>query len=133
LLQLPIALYPEVVQLFSESKLRPQPARLFATAGPGFRRVFGISVLGKDLWVGPTVVHQLATRAVKLMKALVKSDFLGLDSATQFGDQLFMKVPELFRRYRFEISAWHFPDQRVPESNFTNHTPGAFGIDHGLT
>jgi hypothetical protein len=85
--------YPKVVQRFVGSELLPQPARLFATAGPGLRRILGISVLRKDLGVRATPMRQLVTSETKFTKALLEPIFFSRYFARQFGHQLFMKVP----------------------------------------
>jgi hypothetical protein len=50
------SLYPKIVQLLPGSKLSPQPARLLATAGPGLRGIFRISIFRRNLRVRATHV-----------------------------------------------------------------------------
>jgi len=84
---------PKVVELLAGSKLRLQPARLFATASPGLRRVFRISILGENLGVRATLVLQPLIRGTKFVQALVKPVLLSRNFATELGDQLFMELP----------------------------------------
>jgi len=86
-------LYPKVIELLAGSKLRLQPARLFATASPGLRRVLRISILGENLGVRATLVLQPVIRGTKFMQALIKPVLLSRNFATELSDQLFMKLP----------------------------------------
>jgi hypothetical protein len=87
------SLYPKVVQLLTGSELCPQPARPFATAGPGLRGIIRISILRENLWVRATLALELIIGGAKSMQALVELAFLSRYFATQFGNHLFMKVP----------------------------------------
>lgn len=78
--------YPKVVQLLAGSELRPQPARLFATAGPGLNGITRISIFGENLRVRTTLVR-------KAMQPLIKLAFLRRYLAAQFGNHLSVKVP----------------------------------------
>jgi hypothetical protein len=111
-LELPCSqsLYPKVVQFFAGSQLRPQPARLPTTARPGLGGIFRISILREDLGVRTALGPQLSMSGAKSMQALVKSHLFSSYFATQFGNQLLMKVPELICRHRFQIAPLHFSE-----------------------
>jgi len=54
-----VVLDPKVVQPFTGSKLRPEPAGLLAAPGPRFRRVLGILKFGEDFWIRPSLTIRL--------------------------------------------------------------------------
>jgi hypothetical protein len=85
--------YLKVVQLPAGSKLRFQPARLFASASPRLRRIVRILILREDLGVTAMLLLRLVIGRAKSMQAVVKPDFFSHYHTTQFGNQLFMKVP----------------------------------------
>jgi UDP-glucose/GDP-mannose dehydrogenase family protein len=91
------SLYPKVIQPLAGSKLRPQPVRLPATAGPRLRRILRISIFGENLRI----------RRSKLIQALIQPDFFSDNFAAQLGNQLFMKVPQLVYRHRLQIVILH--------------------------
>ena len=100
----------KVVHLLARSKLRRQPAGLFAAARPSLGRIFWIPVFGKDLRVRTALAvrgDNFAGRS-KLVQPLLKSGLFYRQFASQFRGYLFMEFPQVIDGHRFQIAVFHW-------------------------
>jgi hypothetical protein len=79
------SLDPKVVQFLAGPELHPQPAGLFATAGPGLHGIVRILIFRENFWVRATLVQRTIS-GTKFMQAVVKLVLLMRYLAAQFSN-----------------------------------------------